>query len=968
MNKLLVVIVCLLTLQNVVAQYYTTGDDPLNMHLRQIRTDKCRIIFDRPMQPWAVRIAQQLDSIAQAVSTSLGHTPQRIDIMLHSRDAYSNGLVSWAPNRMELYTYPQTDGDCIPWTTHLALHEYRHVVQTSTLNRGFTRFLNILFGQQATGAVLGIYVPLWFMEGDAVTNETAMSQGGRGRQASFIQQMRTLVICNQAPSYDQAYNGSYRQRIPDYYHMGYLTVSNVRRKYGTHVWQKALENVGKKSFSFVPFNHSLKESTGLYKTDLYAEAIHDWRLFWQQQDAQITPTPYTTLLQTTTDYCEYTSTQITNNGLVAYETTPDRIARIIGANKQTITIPTIRNENNIAARGNIIVWCEMHPHIRWNNAHSSRLMMCDANGRHKHTILRRGMYSTPSVSPNEQHIAVVSTNDSGLQSIIVIDPKQNNIIYTYQLQLFEQATATTWIDNNKIAYISLTDSGKCIIELNTTTNSVHKLTTPRFENIRHITSHNGIIYYTSDESGLNNIYQLCPNSTPQRITSARYGAAWPCVTDTTLIYSEYSTKGYAIVSTPLCTRPTDTPSSPMHLIADTLSAQESINKYNQNTNTDTTMHYYSRAAHLFRLHSWGPIVVDANNNTINAGIAIASQNTLGNSILSGGINWNNETSERYFATYTYTALYPKISLIGKWGYYDYNFDGALLDSDEQHGTRYTYNERQKVQHYKAQISQPITFASGAWNYGIQPAISLEYYYAKPITLTTQRFEVKRNAYVLTNEKTTSSIYKTNYTDLDYQLYTYLVRRISSRDVGYRYGLTFEIGQSNSIGTDKFGSRQYVLTNIYLPGIGQHHNIHIQAQIQKKKVGDTATTITGTTYKLLMNDIIGNPRGLTSIRNTQSQLLRINYTLPIANPDLSLGPVCYIKRINLRTFYDTQHIRTCPLYNEDNKQWTTRSSIGGELWAETYWLRLPYNFKIGYRGSQVINGHYKSELLFSVTIK
>ena len=36
----------------------------------------------------------------------------------------------------------------------LAIHEYRHSVQINKMNRGFTRALYYIFGEQATGGIL----------------------------------------------------------------------------------------------------------------------------------------------------------------------------------------------------------------------------------------------------------------------------------------------------------------------------------------------------------------------------------------------------------------------------------------------------------------------------------------------------------------------------------------------------------------------------------------------------------------------------------------------------------------------------------------------------------------------------------------------------------------------------------------------------------------------------------------------
>ncbi len=71
--------------------------------------------------------------------------------------------------------YPQI------WQDQLALHEYRHVVQINKMRQGLTKGLYYVFGEQAIAFVMGLWVPFWFIEGDAVYSETIFSKSGRGR-------------------------------------------------------------------------------------------------------------------------------------------------------------------------------------------------------------------------------------------------------------------------------------------------------------------------------------------------------------------------------------------------------------------------------------------------------------------------------------------------------------------------------------------------------------------------------------------------------------------------------------------------------------------------------------------------------------------------------------------------------------------------------------------------------------------
>jgi hypothetical protein len=104
-----------------------------------------------------------------------------------------NGYVTWAPLRMELVATPPQDSYAEDWISQLSLHEYRHAVQISQLDQGFTGALSVLSGEIGPGGISSL-VPSWFYEGDAVANETWNSQSGRGRVPGFEMPLRTLLL------------------------------------------------------------------------------------------------------------------------------------------------------------------------------------------------------------------------------------------------------------------------------------------------------------------------------------------------------------------------------------------------------------------------------------------------------------------------------------------------------------------------------------------------------------------------------------------------------------------------------------------------------------------------------------------------------------------------------------------------------------------------------------------------------
>lgn len=934
-------------------QYFMTGDDPLDMRLWQIKSAKYRIIYDEPMSQWAKTLSHVMDSVAVRVPATLGHSPRRVDVLLHSRHAYSNGLVSWAPSRLEMYTFSSRDGDCIPWMHHLALHEYRHVVQTSMINKGFTRFLHGIFGEQIDGAVLGLYVPLWFLEGDAVVTETSLSNGGRGRKASFLQGMRALALTGNAPKYDCAYNGSYRHYYPDYYTMGYLTVSNARLKYGTDVWRDAMELVGRRSWSVNPFSRSLRRSTGKGKVDLYDEAMADWTRRWQHQDSMIVATPYDVLSSHHCDYCDYLSPIITDKGIVAYKTCPETIPAIIlissdGA-ERVLAYPSPRNEANLTVHGDTVLWCERHPHVRWENASASVVMGFDISSGRKFPYLSDGVYSLPSISPDGKRMAVLNIDRSARTSIEIRNFPTRNV--EQSLYIEGEVTSLSWHGNDGLAYVRLTGSGKSI-EIMDLAGNVRTVISSAYHNIKHLVSDGRNLYFSDDESGIDNIVKVDEFGSCSHVTSSRFGAAWPCVSGNDIVYSDYSPSGYQIVRATI----PDSISLPnvcsSFLVADSLRMQEGgvvsfpdeIESVSQ-----ATPRRYRRISHLFRFHSWGPVSIDADAMTISPGIAISSQNTLGTSVLTAGYRvLNSESHERLYVNYSYSGLYPKLALSCSTGYYDYKFDGAYLNAEKTSGVRVYYDDRQKVSDIKCTATLPLNFSRGAWLSGMNIVASVDRRYESSFTYYTQTVTGNGDDLFLSRDVISHAYESSLYAFAEYRVGGYLIRRPSSRDAGYRYGVSLDVGQKSSLFGRDYGQCSYLSATLYLPGIMKHHGISILFQTQAKTVGEERTTIDGRQYRCLMSDAIGVPRLTTRVRNDIMSLLRFNYTLPIANPNWSLGGLLFVKRILLRPFYDVAWGRTSPFSNESSSSHFNVSSVGSDLWMESHWLRLPYRVSLGYR--------------------
>ncbi len=274
------------------AQYYTNGADPASVRWNQIKTSHFKLIYPVSFESRARYIANAFEHGYRPVSASLDVFPRRWPVIFHNRTVVSNAMVPYAPKRIEIFTVPPQDNYAQDWIDQLILHEFRHAAQYTSINRGLTRALSYLFGQQAIPAVFGLFVPFWFIEGDAVVMETALSNSGRGRVPAFEMKLRSQFLEKGIYSYDKAVNGSYKDFTPDHYELGYLLVGMTRARYGSEVFSRIMRKTGNIPLMMVPFSHTLYKQTGYGKSRLYDKLAAELRESWKSADRGDDTTAY----------------------------------------------------------------------------------------------------------------------------------------------------------------------------------------------------------------------------------------------------------------------------------------------------------------------------------------------------------------------------------------------------------------------------------------------------------------------------------------------------------------------------------------------------------------------------------------------------------------------------------------------------------------------------------------------------
>lgn len=907
------------------AQFYETGQDPQNISWMQIKTEHFIIIYPIEIREEAQKYANMFEKAYEPLSHTLNVKAEKIPVILHNRSTESNAMVPWAPKRIEIFTCPDQNIYSQPWADQLVLHEFRHVVQLSKINTKFSRILYYIFGEQITAGITGVYIPFWLIEGDAVVTETLFSQSGRGRDPGFEMPLRTQIMNHGIYNYNKAVFGSYRDFVPDHYILGYHLVSSARIHYGAEIWEHAFDKTARMPYMFVPFNSGIRKISGMNKNKLYHYCMKELDSLWQIQNNTINKSSFTAISDTHQKFfTSYIAAGISNRGIIAVKTGMDDITRfvLIDSNgmEHLIFTPGSYLPASLSVSKNGLYWCETQNNIRWSNSSRPIIRKLNIDTRKISIVNEDQRLYAPSVNRQGSRIAAVEQSIVGQSKLVILDPATGKIIKSYTSPDKEQFITPSWSeDGNHIVFIALNKDGKRICIADTMLN-IKDISAASHVEIWNPVMYGKNIYYTAAYSGINNIYvtDTAGNHT-WMISSSQYGADRPLISNDgkEVYYSDYSAGGYRLVKYTLDSSsriPDSNIRNHSVKLYEKMIGQESgpIDFY-----SDTLLSYpekpYSKIRNLFNIHSWGPLSVDANNNSLKPGIQVQSQDLLSTMTASAGYEYSPwQGSGKFFAGFRYSGLYPELSL---------NFSYTM-----QHSGSIRWN----TLNINTSAGLPLNLSRGKWYRYIQPRVSYGFYQLIPA----------RNY--------PEDAFAGYYHALEYTIFGYNLHKTSYKDLSPKWGQMIEMNFKHTpFGGMNAGYIFSAETRLFFPGMIRHHSFNTYLAFQQKE---------GPEYTF--SDLIAFPSGYNITGKTTEFVMKTNYELPLFYPDWSVGSVFYIKRFRGSVFYDFGLSGT-DVYD-------FYQSAGASLLMDFHFLRFIAPLSIGIKTSYCVNiGKLIPQFLYSV---
>ncbi len=923
--KILLSIIALITAIGAQGQYYDWGADPASTRWQQIRTDRFRVVYPTNFDTIARRTLHFLNAAGQDIDYGFRRGAMKIPVVMHTQNTASNGIVMWAPRRIEMLTPPDIESYSMPWLKQLSAHEQRHAVQYNNLNRHTFRALYYLLGEQGAFVSL-IGLPLWVIEGDATLIETDMSTFGRGRQPSFSMAYRAKqgkIVDGRNP--DRWFCGSYREYIPNHYALGYQISAHAYNKYDRVIWDEVADYSSRYPFLIVSNYIALRKRVGTSSRKLFSETFDSLQTYW---DALPEVNPSTQIITTpTTSYTTYSHPlAIDSMHVVAIKSDFDRSARLVEIDLHTGEEQLITHIGSVSTRpalGNDgrLWWTEYRRSLLWDERYDSRLCWTDLDNGRTHSVATDAniLYPTPIKGDS---MAWVEYAPTGRYTIATGRAGKGRALTSKPLG--EEIHGLAW-DNStdRLYYIGLDDDGMYLGEVDAESND-RRLTRAAYVTLSDLRSKDGRLYFGSIRSGRDEAHALDIASGQEwQLTESKYGSFDPSPASEQLIVTSYDDRGYLIATQPIdsAIRTIEWASTPTDLVNPPRRRLPVVNLDTVRVDTATlaTQHEqlpsrrYRKGLHYFKFHSWMPVSIDLfeaiDNFTFDPqwGATIASQNLLSSVTAYATYGWRRDRGSMIRGAINYRALGPHIELQGQYG-------GAMQpvykSSDE------VADPTQKLRKYAmvgARLSLPMQLSSGHHLRYLTPMVDWQYFNGLLYSDRT------KNYHQGVNRLTSSITFGDNV-------------RSAYRNMRPRWGYALRLTHSFSPTNNDFAHSFSIFGQVLTPAIARNHSLRLRAVYQ--------TIEQGKSYSFYQRDLY--PRGAEyQLTSSPSRYVAtaIDYQLPLCYPDFGIPGAIFFKRIALNAGFNYATMR---IYDSEiqKHKWQNVNSFGGDLIIDFNVMRTP----------------------------
>src|SRR5450432_1507997 len=898
------------------------GGTPPSVKWKVVQTIPANIIYPPGLDKEARQVAFLVSALSNTTLHTIGNKQKPIDIVFHNLTTIPNGYVQLAPFRSEFQLTPSQnsfDLGSLPWNETLAIHEYRHVQQYNNFCVGLSRAFFILFGQDGLALANSLSVPNWFFEGDAVYQETLVSQQGRGRLPLFLTGYEALWISQKNYSWMKLRNGSYRDYTTDHYPLGYMMVAYGREKYGAGFWAKTAVDAAAFQGFFYPLQKAIQKNAGISFDSFRARALD---YFHNQLPENAYASPQALYGKKNVHFvADELFPQFTDsNQLIfvhsSYRLPPDFVKQDAGKEKLTrIKFRAVTGDDAYSYRDHKIAYTAYEPDLRWGWRNYSVIRIIDLETKKDSRLTGKTKYFSPDISPDGMSVVAVNMATDGKSFLDILDirtgkillqlPNPDHLIYTYP-KFYGAGQLVAAVRNEK--------GQMALLQMEMPSGKQKLLTDWSMDPLGFISVENKLIYFTRTNNGQDQGFCFRDGQSFRLNADASTGNYQLAGGYGKLTWNSFTSAGFTLqvsgaknIFVP----------EPEDFVKPDTSEKHKVYSLDHPPfqipfpipDTTFPVKSYSAFTHLFNFHSWRPYINDPDYT-----LSLLGQNVLNTFQSEIYIGYNsNEQYKTAGMDFTYGGLFPFINLGAEY----------LIDRNGYfNGQKIYWNELLSY----AGLSVPLNLSRGRWVTSLEGGSNISYH--------QQYF----------NGVYKDSIKNNSYFSLDPQLLFTHQLQAGRLQIYPSYAQTLQVLYNRAI-TNLSGNQFLATGNFYFPGLISTHSLVTRGSIQQR---DSLNQVRFT-------NSFPFSRGYSGENFYQMYGLGINYNFPLLYPDWGFAQLVYFLRIRANIFYDYTGV---PFYatNGPGVQSQYRSA-GIEIYLDTsWWNQLPLSFGIRY--SRLLDPDYE----------
>ena len=561
------------------------GENHPELVWKTLETEHFLIHFHDNTERTAYETMEIAEFIYKPVTTMYNFRPNdKTHIIIKDTDDFSNGSAYFFDNKIEIWANP-LDFDLRGshrWVQNVITHEFVHIIQLGAslkYNRHFPAFYiqgmgyekekreDVLYGYPnsiVSYAIPSVSVPPWFAEGVAQNMyENANYDFWDTHRDMILRDAflnNSVFGINEMSSFGKTGIGN--EQI---YNQGFSMAGYLSDQFGNNV-SKDISNEISKPLQY-SFNSAIKKVTGYEFEEIYQDWYSETLAKYNKQSNSILPNEYNGEVLLDEGVRNIHPVWSPNGDKFAYLSTKgndyfgqtDLYVYSFDDSESLKLVPGVSSAP-VWLNDNMIIF-SMKSAPNKNGSKYYDLYLYDMNDKKKEPkrLTYNSRFTSPSIDYISNKIAAVSISD-GTSNIYLADltdfnpigldnNDENNKINFNQLTEYKNGEKIFSLSfhDNRIVFDMVTDHGRNISVYNINDGIYTKLINNYWDERDPIYSSEGSVIYSSDRSGIYNIYyKPSVSDDPQNISNVMGGAFMPSLHDGKVLYSLFEDGKYKI--------------------------------------------------------------------------------------------------------------------------------------------------------------------------------------------------------------------------------------------------------------------------------------------------------------------------------------------------------------------------------------------------------------------------------------